>query len=641
MSWNTNQPPQALPFPTDYVVQGSWINNPMGNPPQCPLPAPGAAEGIERNILGALLEYLQSQSNVSPVRCFTYNLLSYTEYNNQDFTALLNTVLILTGALLESGQFQRGSQAAEFAVARMVDYQYVQIAKKFTPLQDMDPELGNIAGQIEQIGGELGQMIKGYTQQLQQQQQQPQTQWGSGQRAPSSNDRFGGQRQAPQYNPWGSKPQQKQQPQQINTDIFSSVKPRQTPPEPPVRSSPPMTNTLLDLYGVTAPADTPPAPTQRGRAPAPVAPKTTGHPTGNTVHVQETPNKEARWVVNSDKTKPVYMKPTASTKGRQNLLYDRTTHKPAYRIEGNLVQASITERETPMSAGYELHELTFRNKNDGLFATEIRKPVGEVYNRDRLLKATDEEVGDLIPYYQESHSGGKLDDTALFSLAAMHDSIDEENAVLVLSYKESQTIMTNVNLKVELDTLRDTHDMASIRDRITAIKKINVYLGAWLMDSMTGMVNKILKEDYALDDTIDSFEEDASDFYQLVGGDVTQELVESLEDRIRTRLDVLIGNVGYLEGSKDEWGMCTLTHTHLILDLPMTVEQLELSGNEAIGRVTRTTAPVLHRLIEGAVGENADHYYWLRTLDGTIVEAVPAPGGSSDWILAVRDHLGQ
>jgi len=87
--------------------------------------------------------------------------------------------------------------------------------------------------------------------------------------------------------------------------------------------------------------------------------------------------------------------------------------------------------------------------------------------------------------------------------------------------------------------------------------------------------------------------------------------------------------------------MCTLTHTHLILDLPMTVEQLELSGNEAIGRVTRTTAPVLHRLIEGAVGENADHYYWLRTLDGTIVEAVPAPGGSSDWILAVRDHLGQ
>lgn len=637
MSWNYNPPQQTLPFPTDYVVNGAWINSPMNNPPQCPLKAPGAAEGIERNILGAMLEYLQSQSSVSPIRCFTYNSLSYREYSNQEFTDLLNTILILTAALLETGQFQRGSQAAEFAVARMVDYQYVRMAKQYPALQDLDPQMGAVAGEIEQIGSELGRLVTGYIQKMQQPQTQPAPQWGSQAQAPmSQTGRFSGQRE---QNPWGNKASPPPATQtQINTDIFSSVKPRQAPNESSIRSTPPVTTSLLDLYSVSTPQAEP----QPQETPArPTRPVVAEHPTGNTVHVQETPAEKPRWVVNSDSTPPLYMKPSPSPEGRQNLLYDRTSHKPAYCIEGNTIKASITEREEPMTAGYELHELTFRNKNDGLFLSGTHKPIGEVYNRGRLLKATDEEVGEIIPYYQEKHSGGKLDDSALFSLAAMRKVIDEDDAVLVMLYTETRTIKTHDNLKVLLDDLREAEDL---RHAVTALKSIdstNAYLGQWLHNNLRDLTNQILAEDYGLEDiTIDSFVGDVLDLDGIVDDEITQELVDALKARIQTRIGVLIGSVGYLEGNDDEWGVCTLTHHHRIVDVPMTVEQLELSGDQPIGRITRTTAPVLYRLIDGALGETPDHCYWMRTLDGSILELIPAPGGSGHWIIAAREHLG-
>jgi len=636
------------------------------DPPPCPLPAPGAAEGIERNILGELLEYLQSMAGASPIRTFAYNLLSRDGYDNKEFSELLNTVLILTAALLESGKFQRGSQAAEFAVARMVEYLCVKLAFQYPVLQDMEPEMAPAAAEIEAVGRELGELVKRYNESLQQAaawggsngvRQNPAGGWGSGARSAPTVDRWGNSTASKGSSTrWGASALEKTQPADagVSLDIFK----KDVPKSPKMSSDKPIRNEPMSglsefsaLYTVTPPSEAPSRPVGRhGRAPRP-----TEHPTGDTVQMQSRTASEEpavaqepapevapgeQWVLNSDKTEPTYLKVTPTVDGRQNMLYERGHCKPAYRITDNKVEATVTERESYMSAGYELHELTFADKDRGMFAKADKKPKEVIYNRDKLLKAEGEEISNVLSYYQEKLSGGQIGDTTLLSLEAIRDVTGDDNAVVVLNYSEKKAVNTNANIKEYLDAVKAASTPKAVSDAVEKLKNDHPYWGSWLALKLQELTNTILSEDFALDLNITNFLEDFSVLSGVVTDDAGPEVTTAAVEYAVSQVSTFLGAVGYIEGTEDEWGICTMTHSHCIIDVPMSASQLELSGGESIGRLTKTTAPELFRIIEGAVGDDVMHYYWLLTQDGTILELSPAPTGKGAWIVKPRDRIG-
>lgn len=663
-AWNINpqHQPQQLPFPTDQVIPSTWFNSPRQNPPECPLAAPGAASGVERNILGELLEYVQSMAGTSPIRTFMYNMLSRQEYNNKEFTDLLNTVFILTAALLESNRFQNGSQAAEFAVARMVEYQCVMMAMQYPILQDMEPQMAGAAQEIHEVGTQLGQLIKSYKEEMARQQSYTPPGGGGGGWGMQPNavktDRWGNasvNQQSATPPQWGGNTRRTTPPMSegISTDIFKKDTPPRggDVPQQPVRSDT-MTSSsaLASLYGVTPPSDTsgePSRPMGHRGAPTPVR---TEHPTGNTVHMQpkepvaaEPAVKEeddVRWVINSDKTVPVYMTPSPSPDGRQNLVYERGHCKPAYRITNNHIDTTVTERDSYMSAGYGLHELTFKNKDGGLFIKGEVTPKEVLYNREKLLKSEGEEIGKTLSYYQEEMSGGHINETTLLTLGAVREACEEKGAIVVLSYTEKNVVNTNTNIKEYLDAIKAEKDPSKLSGLVDDLVVAHPYWGNWLKERLTALVTTTFQEDYGQDITMGDFCEDFSLMDKLIDDELTEEVINAVRERVLSRIEVMIGTVGYLEGSDTEWGMCTMTHTHCIIDVPMTAEQLELSGDSPIGRLTKTTAPELYRIIEGGINESPDHYYWLVTKDGSVLELRPAPGGSNDWLIAKRDRIG-
>lgn len=652
---------QGLPVPPNFVVPDAWINNPLHNPPNIQLAAPGPAAGIERNILGALLEYLQNQAQVSAVRCFTYNMMSRNGYVNNEFDELVNTVFVLTAALLDSGQFDRGGPAATFASERMVDFACVRFANEYPELRNMDPDLAANANQIYDVGSELGNLVNAYRSHLQQQQQQPQ--FGGG------NIQFGGQsqripmgnpgnqlsqripmgntnsRQA-QVNPRNSSPGG---PSSINTDIYNN-KPRapQQSVQQPIRNNSVRKNSLFTPKRAEQQRPAEPVQETQEQAPAPTpvhrpTPTPTQHPTGDTVHKKEKPSDEARWVICPEYCKVEYLKPSPDPEGLRVLLYEAQMLKPAYQIIGNVVKSTVTEREERMSAGYELHELAFTKDAKRRIGIWGKRPaVDEVYSRGDLLKATsEEELIDVVPYYQETMSGGALSDLTLVSIEAMRKAVEEDTAVMVISYEEKKTIQSNEDIRELLLAIKKCENISEVVVKVKDLLDDHEYMYTWLDLAFTKLTNKVLMEDYGLPIDIDSFVGDAPSLSGIVNEEITQGVVDAMRKRVVERIKVFLGTIGYIEGGEDTWGMCNITHNHRIIDIPIISQQLYLAGAESMGRLTKVTAPMIHKLIAGAVGDTpTDHYYWLRTRDGVILELVPAPGKNTDWIVVQRDKLG-
>lgn len=659
--WNQTltQGPSVQQLATQ-VIQDYWIHNPMQNPPPCPVQALGAAEGCERNVLGMLFAYLQDNASRSPIRCFTYNYLAQNQFDNEEFISLLNTVLLLAGAVLEADpNIQRISQSSEIAIPAMVDSVYIRMAEKFPELQDMDTAMQHEVPRIKQMFQQMGELATRYKQSL----QQPQGGWGMSQggwppsngggggwgrsSTPSQSSRFGGNTQpaAPQWN------QRSPQSRNVNVEaasLYQHSAPRPAATNSNVRSKKPMqSNSLLDLY---TSQDTPPPPREPEPAPAAKpspAPKMTDHPTGNTVHFQQgsvavsTDKGAEQWVICEDDETPPAITPTISSEDHPFLLYERTTMKPAYCFKDGKTLMTVTERDTPMSAGYELHELAFKRRNPLLDPGDV-KPMTEAFERDKLLKAeTKEAIEEAIPYYQEELAGGKLCDLTLSALDALKPLIEEPNAVLVVVYEEKIAIHTDQDLKEILEPIRDASSFDSLVGSVAHLQSQRPRLAQWVNAELTKLFNQVLREDFGTLASIDDLVDDGPNIDDLVSGDFTEAMLSKVEERFLVRVRNVFGTIGYIAGGDGEMGISTLRRVHRIIDVPVTLEGLELSGGRSnSGRITRTSAPLTHRLIEGALGESADHFYWLRTADGAILEMTPAVTGKNDYLLVQRDRIG-
>lgn len=585
MSWNMNPSAGGLPFPVDQIIGGAWMNNPSQQPPQCPIEGPPPVQGMERNVLGLLIEYLQANAQRSPVMCFGYNALSANGYNNEDFMELLRSTMMLTGALMESGKYQRGSMAAEFAVERMALYKYVKLAERLPHLQDMDPGFGNQVREILQVGQELGQMISAYQNHLRQQQSGPQNwnrQFGGGggqqdtwgnhgggmsQTPTNTASRFGNAPQGAQRSSWGqSAPQsggnpfeiggnapQPPQDTQINTDIFGAAPKSHTSPSKPKGNTAMQSSGFLDIPQ-QAPEPTPnvtETPVETSK-PLQDTPKPNGHPTGNSTHLtQATVIADSgdgfEWHIHNHGTgKPPA--PTWLMDHPHDLLTDIESVDRFTKVckeDGSRIISPVNKVKE-MTAGYELHELALRSRPAHLDVGP-KTSINHAVNKDNIVIPENEKLPeDTYTSETLSLSGGALTDVAMLSVDQFRQTLEDEDTLVVVDYQEKQYFRTQKGAQSVLESVLHENHLGHVVKAIVDLSQQYPELYHWLSRELTDMVHDVLDRDYNISTRIDSVIEDHESLIDLLAKKYSVTYSRRIEERIVQTYRQRIGEVTYL-----------------------------------------------------------------------------------------------
>lgn len=662
--WN-NDPLRELPYPTDMCNSNNRVDNPMDYPPQTPIKGPPAVQGMERNILGVVIDYIQSMVGKSGLRNFAYNALSENGYRNESFVPIFEVILYATAAMIERGDYPRGQQAARVASQIMVDFALIGMAEKFPVLQELDPELGQKQYQIKDAANSIRVMAGEYKRHVEAQYQSNHQYHQNDPWSQQSTDYH----QPPVGSPWGGagNPTDARFPDQTphvsGADIMFGGSPAPNNNSQPYTESN-MSNEDFDnplLAAAFSNQAQESAPQESAASRETTAAQAWGSDTtevpdeGRTVVNRSDcaateDGKGGVWLVPKE---GAYLERDWSMSQPHPLLFDVDTYRLAYHqrtVDGKpVIMEVVTERSEKMGAGYHLHELAYTNKDAFLDTVEEQptRSINDVYERPKLLKddISYEQLVSHFNIHRIAIDDGKIDPLVFMTMErARRDQNKPHDTVVVMDYREKFHFVWDIEIKAVIEDLCQAGDLLTLHTKLTDDKSdIPAPLLTILERIITTQVNRVLNMDFNLVPaiTVESFVGDAEELVDYLGKTYSARFSQSIQQRVMRWLNDSLRKIEVRapdeEGDNPE---VIITRLHQIVDIPLTTEALRIGGSEkGRGAIAMDTHPVLYHLITTAINQT-DCFMWLRTFDGTLMEVRPSPLLSGQWIINEVERIG-